>query len=697
MIRFVSAVVVGTALAISTTAHADSPALREQADSPGIVWWALGDSYSAGEGLQYNDFGANPPDSNCERATGNSTNGKPSRANSVVAKDLLGDDQSVVVDEFRLVACTGAVTNQWRGQWAETGQRRADLVTMSFGGNNVGFADVVLGCAGVSVEGGISLAIGGVVWALNPGLGCTASEQELRRRVDMLVGNGPDPNSAFNNSQTLPDMYAEIAANAVTPGGHVVVLGYPNLVEEPQRWTWRLAAGNRCHRIRRSDAAMLRGVVGYLNEQIGAAVEKANDNEFGVTFDFLDVSKVYENGASRHGLCTGQPWLNGLTVGVTGPDDGLVPIRLYRSFHPTQLGQDAMGAALAEIVRDFDWVAAPAESKDLDRAAFVGSWSGSITGPKGSRFEATVDLNLDDETLSGTISHPDLPCTGVTNEIDVIGDVVLFSTEWTDDSACVSGGAHRLSVTSSDELLYEWLAPNSTRVDSGILRRVAGPTLVAAPPGSIRITGLPAGARSVYSDEYVAEVVSVTTREPFLIDVGFVARGGSDLRRPEATCLTNEDGEIATPIATGLTTDEPGDYRGTLTFPLIQAGQWSLVYSCQSDYSAAPVADVAATGIGVSRYSSEYYAVVLDWESLEVSTIEVRFAAHGNEASAEDLRDPSTSCLLADGRSIPVSSATYLTEVSGQYYVGVLRFDFVPTTDLSFLYSCQSDYTEIDL
>jgi len=65
---------------------------------------------------------------------------------------------------------------------------------------------------------------------------------------------------------------------------------------------------------------------------------------------------VYENDTTgHHGLCTGEPWLNGLTFGADGPDAGLLGFRVFRSFHPNQLGYDATGAAVADVVRGLNW------------------------------------------------------------------------------------------------------------------------------------------------------------------------------------------------------------------------------------------------------------------------------------------------------------------------------------------------------
>ena len=97
---------------------------------------------------------------------------------------------------------------------------------------------------------------------------------------------------------------------------------------------------------------MLRSAAGYLNQQIALLVDELDGTE-GVSFSFVDTARVYESDAGRHGLCTGKPWINGITI---------VP-RHQRSFHPTQDGHDAFGKAVATKIRDLDWseLRAPAD------------------------------------------------------------------------------------------------------------------------------------------------------------------------------------------------------------------------------------------------------------------------------------------------------------------------------------------------
>jgi GDSL-like Lipase/Acylhydrolase family len=339
--------------AVSITGTGGPAPVRAQTRSSypaDLVWLGLGDSYSSGEGLRFVDAQANPPGHDCQRATGTTTvNGEQgSRAWAKVAYDTVRGQMTN--STFQLLACTGAVTNeihnQYRTEWGSAHPGvKADLITLSMGGNNLGFADILKRCIGVSpvVE----------VIELNPAIGCDITEATLRVMIGQLVGTshvGPD------GGQTLRDMYIELATNAVSRGGNIIVAGYPNIVEESGRWVLGLLEGNRCHRIRRADATMLRSVTGYLNQQIALLVKEMNHQIRDVGFTWVDVSKVYEaDNGSRHGLCTGDPWINGVSLGTFGPHDDRNPFRFDRSFHPTQDGHDHTGAKIAEVVGTLDW------------------------------------------------------------------------------------------------------------------------------------------------------------------------------------------------------------------------------------------------------------------------------------------------------------------------------------------------------
>lgn len=316
------------------------PPTRALADAGRYTWLAAGDSYSSGEGIPgTSTTNTGPGGKECARADGDGISAAAWAAQAY--RDLRTDDDLFAYQSF--VACTGALADGFEEQVAEAllesdGLQRFTIASFSFGGNNIGFADVIRGC----VDG----FSGWGFFDLSPG--CDITEAQLRRRVDMLTRSIDIEESEYQGQTTLPELYDQVAER-VEPGGDVFVVGYPHLVEEVTRWdAWRGNLLNTCEGITEQDVAMLRSVTGYLNEQIDLAVQAADirHRSEGVKFHFVDISsRVYETPGGRHGLCSADPWLNGLTAGLQARD-----IRFERSFHPRQEGYTATGKDLASFM-----------------------------------------------------------------------------------------------------------------------------------------------------------------------------------------------------------------------------------------------------------------------------------------------------------------------------------------------------------
>lgn len=201
---------------------------------------------------------------------------------------------------------------------------------------------------------------------------------------------------------------------------------------------------------------------------------------------------------------------------------------------------------------------------------------------------------------------------------------------------------------------------------------------------------LQAGSESRYSADYAATVTAVS-QDGLKIHVDFTATGRSDLRHPETSCLVIEgtDGAhyLAWPTAVSLAVDSPGTFSGRMSFPGLVSGSYGMRYSCETDYTTAAIGTVNVPSVGVSRYSEEYYAVVLD---SDVHGIE--FAAHGKT----DLRPPETSCARLGDRLL---SGTVLLEKKeiDQGILLVGRMNFAERiTGTAFIYSC-ADYSQVTL
>ncbi|MGW1890979.1 SGNH/GDSL hydrolase family protein [Streptomyces sp. NPDC002004] len=237
---------VGLALTGATTA---------QAAATGYV--ALGDSYSSGVGAGSYDSSSG----SCKRST------KAYPALWAAAHSP---------SSFSFTACSGARTgdvlaNQLGPLSASTG-----LVSITIGGNDAGFSDVMTTCV-------------------------TGSDSTCLNRIAQA--------KAYVDS-TLPGQLDQVysAIRSKAPAAHVVVLGYPRFYQ----LNGSCVAGlSETKRAAINDAAV------YLNS---ATAKRAANHGFG----FADVTSSF----TGHEICSGSPWLHSLDW-----------LNIGQSYHPTAAGQ----------------------------------------------------------------------------------------------------------------------------------------------------------------------------------------------------------------------------------------------------------------------------------------------------------------------------------------------------------------------
>lgn len=288
-----------------------------RAQAPLHSWLAAGDSYSSGEGLPH-ATGA------CARALP----GSGSEDWADAARDRIAGTLPALARP-RLVACTGAVSGAFFSgeQWTPS-LGRFDLVTFTFGGDDIGFSRVIQQCIGLPGD------------RLPTDAGHTCPRDSLLRA--RIAADLEAPYRKF---------LTKVATDAVTTGGQIVVLGYPELVEIPTLWP---SGTSSCSFIGVADANELRGLGGDVNATIGndvKLVDAARPN--GAHLTFIDVNSGASAGISRsdqnlfepsvgprHNLCASDPWMNGLSSIDYGSG----------SFHPKQAGDDAMASLVAEVV-----------------------------------------------------------------------------------------------------------------------------------------------------------------------------------------------------------------------------------------------------------------------------------------------------------------------------------------------------------
>ncbi|YCK40429.1 SGNH/GDSL hydrolase family protein [Actinomadura sp. ATCC 39365] len=244
---------------------------------------ALGDSYSSGEGVYEQDTGpVNDGADRCHRARGSYV--------PLVAK------AHPFTGGSSFYACSGATTRQLlSGQYGQQPQitrvgPSASLVTLSIGGNDAGFTDVLTGC------------IVKLPWSS----ACVDQDAAVARRIAEL-------------RPSLTRVLGELRARA--PGARIIVLGYPRpFPASPVRTVDNLSV---------ADQRWLNTVTRKLNDTVGAVTAEHDRGLAGLgapgSVEYVDAYEAF----TGHEAGTPQPYLNSLAVDMD-------PLTVNaRSFHPT--------------------------------------------------------------------------------------------------------------------------------------------------------------------------------------------------------------------------------------------------------------------------------------------------------------------------------------------------------------------------
>ncbi|MEU8709435.1 SGNH/GDSL hydrolase family protein [Streptomyces sp. NPDC048565] len=242
-----------TTLAIAAVA---ALGLASPASAAGENYVALGDSYSSGVGA-----GSYTSESgDCMR----STNAYPylwQNANSP--------------SSFAFVACSGATTSSVSSGQLSALSASTTLVSVTAGGNDVGFADVMQTCV------------------LQSEANCVA---RVNTAVSQMQGSLPGQ---------LDSLYAGISSRA--PQAHVVVLGYPRFYQ---------LSGSCIAGLTETERGAINDASDVLN---GVLAKRAAD----AGFTYSSVVDEF----TGHELCSGDAWIHSVSIPVTN------------SYHPKAIGQ----------------------------------------------------------------------------------------------------------------------------------------------------------------------------------------------------------------------------------------------------------------------------------------------------------------------------------------------------------------------
>ena len=303
-----------------------------------VTWLSVGDSYSSGVGTDPHAEGF------CRRS--------PSAAGPAAVELLRLQGWAVAHTH---TACEGGFVEDMfnrrpqapgrMSMWEEHvqalgGSRRVDVVTLSLGGNDVGFEDVVLACVPFARVTELVL-------------GCP-SEASLRARIDSLTDpartcpgtsrRGPRPDYgcalhiAGQQYGSIADFYREIASERLTERGRLYVIGYPSLIAPSSEWRlfdpcWALYKPDTVDRLGR--------LAEHLNRQLAEAVRRANEALGSERVHYVDTYTPFREG--RHEVCgRGSDLIHGITHVGVNPLTGW-----HRSFHLNNAGHAELARLLA--------------------------------------------------------------------------------------------------------------------------------------------------------------------------------------------------------------------------------------------------------------------------------------------------------------------------------------------------------------
>lgn len=269
---------------------------------------ALGDSFASGEGAWDYEDGTDFDDRddlwpfNDDEEDHNRCHRSANAYSQILAAD------NDFADGAGFVACSGAVIDDFDDSNGKNTDEKpqldaldenTSLVTLSVGGNDLGFAEVIRDCV-LNGESGVGFIDS-----------CQEKhDQRITKRLPQL-------------KRELIALYQQAKQKA--PNARIIVVGYPHLFAENPKDDY----GNLLFA---EDQKWMNDKAGDLNAIIRSAAAEAG-------VEYVDPTNAFKG----HGLGTDDPWFNDLDWG--GP--GLMPVD-PSSFHPNAKGH----AAFAKLIQD---------------------------------------------------------------------------------------------------------------------------------------------------------------------------------------------------------------------------------------------------------------------------------------------------------------------------------------------------------
>jgi PKD repeat protein len=392
--------------------------IQSTTPTPACRYVALGDSFSSGEGV--------PPFSSsnsCHRST------------AAYSQLIIKSGLPHIPTKVDFWACSGSRSDDFYKPNHDTNEppqldRLGDdvgLVTLTIGGNDVGFADILSWCLYVDP---------GRVFGGNPTFvrNCRHKvDDERAPRVQGLeTGNvGQDIGRAGDSTAySLPSLFREIKAKA--PNALVYAILAPSIFPKAPTDDGSFPEPNyACTRHADfEDGSDAYAGFPYASTPLSwqmSAPDLAYLHQFTAAVDFMAASAALstgarvvnlidlfqpEGGGARHDICSAEPWVHGLVVQKSPPNPPLSPF----SFHPNAAGQKAMAAVIGKAIAGGPpLICEPKQTTQAsldvlpgqDTLAASAAWPGSsvvmsLVSPSGVVFDRSTRSSAVVHTLSPT-------------------------------------------------------------------------------------------------------------------------------------------------------------------------------------------------------------------------------------------------------------------------------------------------------
>ncbi|MBE5892237.1 MAG: hypothetical protein E7286_02525 [Lachnospiraceae bacterium] len=188
-----------------------------------------------------------------------------------------------------------------------------DYVTMTIGGNDVGFADIITTCATKSTYLG---------------------SKSLEEKMEGLWNN-------IDTTKTKIKTVYEEVQQAAGPQADIIVAGYPQLLEKNGKGAV----------ISQEEAVTVNTNVTKFNELLEELVSECA--EAGMNIHFVDVEEEF-NKDGGHQAYTEEPWINEIILGARDQDIDCLSVASAYSIHPNEEGAKAYARCVNAKIQEIE-------------------------------------------------------------------------------------------------------------------------------------------------------------------------------------------------------------------------------------------------------------------------------------------------------------------------------------------------------